>query len=134
MEQLSVFSLLVPIPIFGEHLENYSIAGLIFVSIGVVIAMSDIYKIGKGLKKAGAIDKTTMRQFDTLCLTSIHDFTPEQVKKLRLANNLSQPVFAQYLNVSDKLVKKWEQGESKPRGAALKMLSLVERRGIEVLA
>lgn len=96
--------------------------------------LKSVHKTAKGLKKAGVIDKTTMRQFDSLCLTSIHDFTPEQVKKLRLANNLSQPVFAQYLNVSDKLVKKWEQGESKPRGAALKMLSLVERKGIEVIA
>jgi putative transcriptional regulator len=96
--------------------------------------LKSVHKTAKDLKEVGAIDKTTMRQFDALCLNSIHNFTPEQVKKLRLANNLSQPVFAQYLNVSDKLVKKWEQGESKPRGAALKMLSLVERKGIEVIA
>lgn len=35
------------------------------------IAMSDIltsvHKTAKGLNKVGAIDKTTMRQFDTLC-------------------------------------------------------------------
>jgi DNA-binding transcriptional regulator YiaG len=35
------------------------------------VAMSDIlksvHKTAKGLKKAGAIDKATMRQFDTLC-------------------------------------------------------------------
>ncbi|MFQ3186967.1 MAG: putative transcriptional regulator [Marinomonas primoryensis] len=43
-------------------------------------------------------------------------------------------MFAQYLNVCDKLVKKWKQGESKPRDAALKMLSLVEKKGIEVIA
>ncbi|MEL0613961.1 DNA-binding transcriptional regulator [Marinomonas arenicola] len=96
--------------------------------------LTSVHKTAKGLSKAGVIDKTTMRKFDALCLTSIYEFTPEKVRQLRLANNLSQPVFAQYLNVSDKLVKKWEQGESKPRGAALKMLSLAEKNGIEAIA
>lgn len=100
--------------------------------------MSDILKTvhstAKGLHNAGAIDKTTMRKFDALCLTTVHEFTAEQVRSLRLKYKLSQPVFAQYLNVSDKLVKKWEQGESKPRGPALKMLSIVEKKGLAVIA
>lgn len=100
--------------------------------------MSDIlkavHKTAKGLQKSGAIDQTTMRKFDTLCLTTVHEFTAEQVRALRQENNLSQPVFARFLNVSDKLVKKWERGESKPRGAALKRLSLVEKNGLDVIA
>jgi len=114
--------------------------------------MSDIlkavHKTAKGLQKSGSIDKTTMRKFDALCLTSVHEFTPDQVRALRLKNKLSQPVFARYLlknklsqpvfaryfNVSDKLVKKWEQGDSKPRGAALKMLSLAEKKGLDIIA
>ncbi len=96
--------------------------------------LKSVHKTAKGLHKSGVMDKTTMRKFDALCLTSIHEFTPEQVRQLRLANNLSQPGFAQYLNVSDKLVKKWEQGESKPRDAVLKMLSLAEKNGIEAIA
>jgi len=100
--------------------------------------MSDILKAvhdtAKGLHKARAIDKTTMRKFDVLCLTTVQDFTPEQVRNLRLKYNLSQPVFARYLNVSDKLIKKWEQGESKPNGAALKILSLAEKKGLEFIA
>ncbi|HWV16770.1 MAG TPA: DNA-binding transcriptional regulator [Cellvibrio sp.] len=99
--------------------------------------MSDILKTvhqtAKGLYKAGAIPKTTMRKFDALCLTSVHEFTAEQIKALRMKYGLSQPVFAQYLNVSDKLVKKWEQGDSKPKGPALKMLALAESKGIEVI-
>ncbi|MCO4320950.1 helix-turn-helix domain-containing protein [Aliidiomarina quisquiliarum] len=100
--------------------------------------MSDILKAvhdtAKGLHEVGAMDKTTMRKFDALCLTTLHEFTPEKVRALRLENNLSQPVFARYLNVSDKLVKKWEQGESKPRGAALKMLSLAKTKGLDAIA
>ena len=100
--------------------------------------MSDIlktvYGTAKGLHDSGAIDKTTMRKFDALCLTPVHEFSAEEVKDLRLKYKLSQSVFALYLNVSDKLVKKWEQGESKPRGAALKMLAIVEKKGIDAIA
>ena len=96
--------------------------------------LKSIHRTAEGLKKSGAIDKTTMRKFDALCLTNVHEFTPEQVRDLRVKNNLSQPVFALYFNVSDKLVKKWEQGDSKPRGAALKMLSLAEKKGLELIA
>ncbi|MEE8056511.1 MAG: DNA-binding transcriptional regulator [Pseudomonadales bacterium] len=93
-----------------------------------------VHQTAKGLHKAGVINKTTMRKFDTVCLTTVHDFTADQVKALRTKNQLSQPVFARFLNVSDKLVKKWEQGDSKPRGAALKMLVLAESKGIEAIS
>ena len=100
--------------------------------------MSDIlntlHKTAQGLHKSGAINKTTMRKFDTLCLTKVHEFSPAQVKALRVKAGLSQPVFARYLNVSDKLVKKWEQGDSSPKGPALKMLALAERRGIDAIS
>lgn len=42
--------------------------------------------------------------------------------------------FAAYLNVSDHAVKKWGQGETKPTGATLKLLSIVERKGLEIMA
>ncbi|MEX1222234.1 MAG: DNA-binding transcriptional regulator [Idiomarina sp.] len=96
--------------------------------------LKTVHKTAQGLKKADAIDKTTMRKFDALCLTTIHEFDADKVRNLRLKYKLSQPVFAQYLNVSDKLVKKWDQGDSKPRGAALKMLSIAEKKGLEVIA
>jgi putative transcriptional regulator len=96
--------------------------------------LKSVHKTAQGLKRAGVIDKTTMRKFDVLCLTTVHKFSPAQVRDLRLKYNISQPVFARYFNVSDKLVKKWEQGESTPKGAALKMLTLVEQRGLDAIA
>ena len=47
---------------------------------------------------------------------------------------MSQTVFAYYLNVTPNLVSKWERGEKKPSGPALKLLSLVERHGIAAVA
>ena len=64
--------------------------------------MSDILKAVHSTTKdsytSGAINKTTMRKFDTLCLTTVKEYSPEQIKALRLKNGLSQPVFARYLN------------------------------------
>jgi putative transcriptional regulator len=46
----------------------------------------------------------------------------------------SQPVFARYLNTSESTVQKWESGAKRPSGLALKLLSVVEKHGISVLA
>ena len=86
------------------------------------------------LNEIGAIDKTTLRQFDLNSLPPVPHYTPNQIANLRHKLGVSQAVFAAYLNVSDRAVKKWEQGDSKPTGATLKLLSIVERKGLEVVA
>lgn len=45
---------------------------------------------------------------------------------IRSKANLSQSVFARYLNVSIKTVQAWEQGSRKPSDAALKLLSIAK--------
>jgi len=37
-------------------------------------------------------------------------------------------------NCNTSAVKKWEQGKARPMGATLKLLSIVEKKGIEVIA
>ncbi|OLQ83952.1 transcriptional regulator [Photobacterium proteolyticum] len=100
--------------------------------------MSDILKAVhetvSELHEHDAIDKTTLRQFDALCLTPMHEYNGEEVRTLRESFNLSQSVFAQYLNVSTKLVQKWEQNASHPKGAALKLLALAQKNGIDAIA
>jgi putative transcriptional regulator len=51
-----------------------------------------------------------------------------RVSKLRARLKLSQPVFAQALNVSAETVRAWEQGKRRPDGAALRLLQLTEKR------
>lgn len=91
-------------------------------------------EMAKDLHEVGAIDKTTLRKFDIKSLSPVPDYTAKQISLIRHKLGFSQAVFAAYLNVSDRAVKKWEQGESKPRGATLKLLSIVDRKGIEVIA
>ena len=86
------------------------------------------------LHKVGALDKATMRDFDTRHLVVPPAIEPIEIKRLREANNVSQPVFARYLNTSESTVEKWESGAKRPSGMALKLLSVIQKHGLEVLA
>ena len=93
-----------------------------------------ISEMAKDLYTVGAIDKITLRKFDMKSLSPVPNYTAKQISSIRNKLGFSQAVFAAYLNVSDRAVKKWEHGETRPNGATLKLLSIVERKGIEVIA
>lgn len=95
-------------------------------------AFEAIHASAEDLFKAGVIDKTTLRGFDQSCLRVVEDIPPERIKAIRLANNVSQPVFASYLNISESTVQKWETGAKHPNGAALRLLSLVDQHGLAI--
>ena len=97
-------------------------------------ALASVHEAMEALHKVGAIDKQTMRRFDEACLTPVQPLTPRQIRALRERERVSQTVFANYLNVTPNLVSKWERGEKKPSGPALKLLSLVEKHGITAVA
>jgi DNA-binding transcriptional regulator YiaG len=58
----------------------------------------------------------------------------EQIKQIRERSHVSQSVFARYLNTSASTIKQWELGEKQPSGMALKLLSIVQKHGLEILA
>ena len=91
------------------------------------------YETALGLYDAGVIDKKTMRRFDELCLTPVHDFTSDEIRELREGQHVSQAVFARHLNVTKSLVSQWERGEKRPAGPSLKLLSLVEKNGLAAI-
>jgi len=93
-----------------------------------------IHETAQGLRKSDAMDEITMREFDALCLTPVKKYTATQIKKLRQRNHTSQAVFAAYLNTSPSTVQKWEQGKKQPRGTSLKLLNIVDTKGLEALA
>lgn len=87
-----------------------------------------------GLYKAGAMDRVTLREFDQLCVAPVRPLRPEEIKQIREATRVSQAVFARLLNTSVSTVQKWEIGQKKPTGTALKLLHLVQKKGLEVMA
>ncbi len=97
-------------------------------------ALAAVHETALGLAEAGAIDKRTMRAFDEMCLTPVEELTPEEIRQIRLRERASQAVFARYLNVTPGLVSQWERGKKRPRGASLKLLNLVARKGLQAVA
>ena len=97
-------------------------------------AFEAIHDTVAGMYRAGTIDKATMRDFDATCLSVPPMIEPAQIKQLRESNHVSQPVFARYLNTSESTVEKWEAGAKKPSGVALKLLAIVQKHGLQILA
>ena len=81
----------------------------------------------------GIVDEAIMREFDERCLVPA-PFKPSQIKKIRQSQKVSQPVFARHLNTSKSTVEKWEAGVRKPGGIALKLLAIVQKHGLQILA
>ena len=96
--------------------------------------LDTVYKTARGLREAGLMDIKTMREFDALCLPPVKEYTATQIKRIRESNKASQAVFAAYLNTSVSTVQKWERGEKKPNGPSLKLLSLVDAKGLQAHA
>jgi len=97
-------------------------------------ALAAIHETMEVLSEVGAIDKQTMHEFDEACLTTVRVLSPEEIKTIRLRERISQPVFARYLNVSKNLVSDWERGVKKPGGAALRLLTVIEEKGLKAIA
>lgn len=93
-----------------------------------------VHETAQGLHKAGVMKTRTLRELDALCLPPVKPYTAAQIKRIRAQSKASQSVFAAYLNTSVSTVQKWERGEKKPNGPSLKLLDIVDRKGIDALA
>jgi putative transcriptional regulator len=76
------------------------------------------------------VDPVTMRKLEDLVLPEVQAFTPDEIRRLRESTRLSRDVWAKILNVGVTTAQKWENGETHPDGAALKLLNLVQAHGI----
>ena len=95
--------------------------------------LETVHNAAKGLHKAGVMDRRTLREFDAMCLPPVKTYKARQIKQLRARINVSQGVFAAHLNVSPSTVKQWETGGKMPSGPSLKLLNLVDKKGLDVL-
>ncbi len=92
-----------------------------------------MHETATGLHRAGVMDQVTLKEFDRLCLPPVKDLAPAAIKRIRQKERVSQAVFASLLNTSLSTVQKWEVGQKKPTGAALKLLHIVQDRGLDVV-
>lgn len=92
-----------------------------------------VHETASDLHRLGFIDKRKMRKFDALCLAPIPEYDSKKIRALREQLQLSQAVLASVLNTSLSTVRKWEIGEKHPSGPSLKLLDLLERKGLEAV-
>lgn len=97
-------------------------------------AFEAIHSAAEGLHRAGAISQATMREYDELCLEPVKKVSAKDVVRIRLRVNVSQNLFAHYLNTSPSTVQKWETGAKRPSAIAAKLLRVIEKHGLDVLA
>lgn len=83
---------------------------------------------------AGVVSQATLRSFDEACLEPVPSLDGAEIRALREREHVSQPVFAAYLNVSRNLVSDWERGVKRPGGPALRLLSIIQRKGLQAVA
>lgn len=86
-----------------------------------------------GAVKRGELEKTTLRMLGKDALPKVKALSPAEIVDVRKRAGLSQAVLAAFMNVAVTTVSQWERGERHPRGAALKLLHVVKRGGIDAL-
>lgn len=97
-------------------------------------ATAAIHSAASDLHRAKLIDKKTMREYDELCIEPVPEFDARAIARIRKSVNVSQSVFAAYLNTTPSTVRQWEQGDKRPSGIAARLLQLVQKHGLAVFS
>ncbi len=84
----------------------------------------------EGLYKTGTVTEITLKEVRALCLPEVKPFAPNSIARLRRKLKLSQAALARFINTSVYTVQKWEQGVKKPSGPALKLLRIIDEKGL----
>jgi len=98
-------------------------AGSTELGAALIEALSEAVAFQAG-GKTGATVRTVSVRRATAALAP--RYLKRDIAKLRKQLRLSQPLFANALNVSPAAVKAWEQGQNEPSGAALRLLQIAE--------
>ncbi len=102
--------------------------------VGTRSAVLDaVHDTARGLQDHGFIDQRRMHQYDALCLEPVPEYSSAQIRALRDMLKISQAVLAGVLNTSVSTVRSWEQGDKRPSGPSLKLLNLIDRKGLEAV-
>lgn len=92
-----------------------------------------VHETAQGLYGLGFINKRKMQKYDAFNMQPVPEYDQKKIRDLRDRYQLSQSVLAAMLNTSLSTVRQWEIGDKHPSGPSLKLLSLLDRKGLEVL-
>ncbi len=86
-----------------------------------------------GLLDRDTYEKITMRHLGRKNMPKASPITAGQIRAMRERANMSQAVFARHLNLTAGYVSQLERGAKRPTGAALALLNVIRRKGIEAI-
>ena len=95
--------------------------------------LKSVHETAADLHDIGFIDKRKMQKYDALCLEPVPAYDSYSIKGLRDRYSISQAVLAAVLNTSLSTVRQWEIGDKHPSGPSLKLLNILDRKGLEAL-
>lgn len=96
----------------------------------------ELLATAKDMRDVGAMSKETYEKITLRHIKGAPKMPPvtgAQIRLMRVRAKLSQGVFAGYLNVSTGYLSQLERGAKKPTGAALALLNVIKRKGIEAI-
>jgi putative transcriptional regulator len=86
-----------------------------------------------GIMDEATYSKITMRHLGSQTLSTAEPISGEEIRAMRERANLSQAVFARYLNLTVGYVSQLERGTKQPKGPALTLLNVIRRKGLEAI-
>src|SRR5580700_626507 len=97
-----------------------------------------LLETAEGMHRVGIMDdatheKITLRHLGEKPTRTADPITGKEIRALREKAHLSQAVFARHLNLTVGYVSQLERGAKRPTGAALVLLNVIRRRGLEVI-
>jgi putative transcriptional regulator len=92
----------------------------------------------RDMRKVGLLDpatyeKITLRHLGGKGSPKVTPITAAQIRTMRMRAKMSQAVFARCLNLTAGYVSQLERGAKHPTGAALALLNVIKRKGIEAV-
>ncbi|HEY1632302.1 MAG TPA: helix-turn-helix domain-containing protein [Rhizomicrobium sp.] len=84
-----------------------------------------------GILSAPAHAKITKRHLGEAAKPRL--LSAEEIRAVRERSKMSQAVFAHHLNVTPGYVSQLERGTKRPTGAALALLNVIQRKGIDAI-
>jgi putative transcriptional regulator len=95
--------------------------------------LDELHETARGLHTSGLISAHRMAEYDALREGGGEDMPPEKIKRLREKEHLSQADLDTVLNTSISTIQKWGIGHQRPNGPSRRLLSLIERKGLEAI-
>lgn len=99
---------------------------------------AEILEMAEDQHRLGVMDdatfkKITLRHITQNEIPTAKPVTADDIRKIREKARMSQAVFARHLNVTTGYVSQLERGTKLPTGAALALLNVIRRKGIDAV-